>query len=487
MPWVRSLDGRWLAVAGPDAVVLDTPVDLRGVELTTVAEFTVRAGTVVPFVLSWHPSHEPSPPRLDGASAVADDHLVVVGVVRPGQSGPRGAWGDAATRSLITLKALTHAPTGGIVAAPTTSLPECIGGVRNWDYRFCWLRDATFTLYSLLLAGYTAEACAWRDWMLRAVGGDPHSLQVVYGPAGERSLPESERSTTSPATRDPRRCGWATPRASQFQLDVYGEVLDTMHEARRAGLPYDEHFWSLEQALLDVVESSWTRPDSGIWEIRGPEQHFTHSKVMAWVALDRAVRAVEQFGLDGPVDRWRRTRQDIHDEVCREGFDAERNTFVQHFGAKIVDASLLMLPLVGFVARDDPRVAGTIVAIEQDLVVDGGFVLRYLTDHPDNVDALPPGEGCFLPCTLWLADAYALVGRHDDAARVLDQVLAVANDVGLLAEEYDPVAGRLLGNFPQAFSHVGVVNTARNLSGAAVTAAGHRAGRSPDSPDETGG
>ena len=463
IPWVRSLEGRWLAVAGPDAVVLDTPVDLQGVDLTTVARFTVRAGDVVPFVLAWHPSHEPSPPPLDAVGAVADTTEWWTQWSAQAEPGHGGQWAEAAGRSLLTLKALTHAPTGGIVAAPTTSLPECIGGVRNWDYRFCWLRDATFTLHSLLVAGYTTEALAWRDWMLRAVGGDPRSLQVLYGPAGERSLPERTLDHLPGYEGSaPVRVGNAA--ACQFQLDVYGEVLDTMHRGRRASLPYDEHFWDLEQALLDVVEAAWVRPDAGIWEIRGPEQHFTYSKVMAWVALDRAVKAVEQLGLEGPVDRWRATRDQIHDEVCREGFDAERNTFVQHYGAKVVDAALLRLPLVGFIAPDDPRVAGTIAAVEQDLVVDGGYVLRYLTDHPGNVDALPPGEGCFLPCTLWLADAYALVGRRAEAGRLLDQVLAVANDVGLLAEEYDPVAGRMLGNFPQAFSHVGVVNTARQCS-----------------------
>jgi GH15 family glucan-1,4-alpha-glucosidase len=363
-------------------------------------------------------------------------------------------------RSLITLKALTYAPTGGIVAAPTASLPECLGGVRNWDYRYCWVRDATFTLYALMLGGYIEEACAWREWLLRAVAGKPSQLNIMYGLAGERRLTELELAWL-PGYQDsaPVRIGNAA--SQQFQLDVYGELMDAMHVARRGGLEPDENAWHVERALTEFLESAWNEPDNGIWEMRGPKRHFTHSKVMAWVAVDRMIKAVERFGLNGPLDRWRSLRATIHAEVCRRGFDRERNTFVQYYGSRELDASLLMIPMVGFLPPHDARVRGTIEAIERDLMADG-FVLRYRTTR--EIDALPPGEAAFLACSFWLADNFALSGRNEDARRLFERLLNLRNDVGLLSEGYDPADKRLLGNFPQALSHLALVNTAFNLS-----------------------
>jgi GH15 family glucan-1,4-alpha-glucosidase len=374
-----------------------------------------------------------------------------------------GEWGDAVERSLLVLKALAYDPTGGIVAAPTTSLPERLGGVRNWDYRYCWLRDATFCLYALMTAGYVDEATAWRDWLLRAVAGQASALQVLYGPAGERRLPETGLPWLPGYEGSvPVRRGNAA--SVQLQLDVYGELMDSMHTARRMGIQPDEAGWRLELALMEFLESDgWRQPDDGIWEVRGPRRHFTHSKIMAWVAFDRAVKAVECFGREGPVERWRRQRDAVHDEVCRRGFDAGRNSFVQYYEGDTLDASLLMIPLVGFLPVDDRRVVGTVASVERHLVVDG-FVLRYAPADAPHVDALPPGEGVFLPCSFWLADDLALLGRHDEARRLFERLLALRNDVGLLSEEYDPGRRRLVGNFPQAFTHVSLVNTARNLS-----------------------
>jgi len=458
VPWVRQLDGHLRAIAGPDALSLWCDVPTHGQDFTTRAEFTVRPGERVPFVLVWHASHLPPPPRTDALQALAATEAWWREWC--GRCTYDGPWRDQVLRSLITLKALTYAPTGGIVAAPTTSLPEKIGGVRNWDYRYCWLRDATYTLYALMIGGYTEEALAWRNWLLRAVAGDPSTMHIMYGVHGERRLPEMELPWL-PGYEESRPVRVGNQAATQLQLDVYGEVMDVLHVARRAGLPRDDEAWEVQRVLLRHLEGAWREPDEGIWEVRGPRRHFTHSKVMVWVAFDRAVKAVERFGREGPVDRWRQVREEVHAEVCREGFDERRNTFTQYYGSHALDASLLMIPLVGFLPATDPRVSGTVRAIERDLVVDG-FVQRYRT-HED-VDGLPPGEGTFTACTFWLADNYQLQGRFEDARRVFERVLGVCNDLGLMAEQYDPAAGRQLGNFPQAFSHVMLINTARNLA-----------------------
>ena len=458
VPWVRKLDGHIRAVGGPDALSLWTDVQTEGRGLTTQAEFTVRAGERVPFVLMWHPSHASSPAPLDPIDELDDTTNWWESWC--GRCGYKGSWHDAVMRSLIILKALTFAPTGGIVAAPTTSLPECIGGVRNWDYRFCWLRDATYTLYALMTSGYTEEAAAWRNWLLRAVAGDPSSLQIMYGMHGERRLTELELSWL-PGYENSRPVRLGNAASTQLQLDVYGEVMDAMHLARRAGLADDADAWALQDALLGHLEQAWHEPDEGIWEVRGPRRHFTHSKMMAWVAFDRAVKAVERYGASGPVDRWRQLRDEIHAEVLAEGFDRTRNTFTQYYGSKELDASLLMIPLVGFLQATDPRVVGTVAAIERDLMWNG-FVQRYQTK--EHIDGLPPGEGVFLACTFWLADNYALQGRRDDAVGVFERLLTLRNDLGLLSEQYDPQQKRQLGNFPQAFSHVMLINTARNLA-----------------------
>ena len=458
VPWVRTIDGQLRAIAGPDALSLWTRVPTHGKDLTTCAYFTVREGERVPFLIMWHPSHTAPPAPLDCAQAL--DETEAWWRAWCARCTYQGAWRDQVMRSLITLKALTYGPTGGIVAAPTTSLPERIGGVRNWDYRHCWLRDATYTLYALMIGGYTEEAAGWRDWLLRAVAGDPSTLSIMYGMGGERRLPELELPWL-PGYEESRPVRIGNQAATQFQLDVYGEVMDALHVARRSGLAPDENAWALQLALLTYLETAWREPDEGIWEVRGPRRHFTHSKVMVWVAFDRAVKAVERYQGQGPVDRWRRLRDEVHAEICREGFDARRNTYTQYYGSVELDASLLMIPLVGFLPATDPRVIGTVRAIEHDLMSDG-FVQRYRsTEH---VDGLPPGEGAFIACSFWLADNYALQGRVDDARRLFERLLGLCNDLGLLAEEYDCAAGRQLGNFPQAFSHVMLINTARNLS-----------------------
>ncbi len=457
VPWVRRLDGRLHAVGGPDALVLDSSVETHGENLSTVSEFTVREGERETFVLSWHASHTPPPERLEPITALADAERWWN---EWGESCTyTGPWRDAVVRSLITLKALTYTPTGGIVAAATTSLPEWIGSVRNWDYRYCWLRDATFTLMALLNSGYRDEACAWRDWLLRAVAGDPAQLHIMYGVAGERRLTELELDWL-PGYENSRPVRTGNRAVTQLQLDVYGEVMDVLYQARRLGMAATEDSWSMQRHLLDYLETIWQQPDEGIWEVRGPRQQFTHSKVMAWVAFDRAVKSAEDQGFDGDVERWRKCRDVIHKQVCEYGFDHKRGTFTQIYGSTNVDASLLMLPQVGFLPADDPRILGTVRAIEEDLLADG-FVRRYHTHETD--DGLPPGEGTFLLCSFWLADNYALQGREKEAVDLFERLLSLRNDVGLLSEEWDHHDERMLGNFPQAFSHVGLVNTALNL------------------------
>jgi GH15 family glucan-1,4-alpha-glucosidase len=458
VPWLRETAHGALAVSGPDAVILRTDVPTDVTTGLVRSEFPVRAGQRRAFVLTWHPSFEEAPPRIDPFDALRSTLRYWTRWAE--RCTYTGEWREAVLRSLITLKALTHRPTGGVVAAPTTSLPEEIGGSRNWDYRFCWLRDATFTLYSLLMAGYVDEAEAWREWLLRAVAGDPRDLRIMYGIAGERRFPELTLEWLPGYEGSlPVRAGNDASR--QFQLDVYGEVLDLLHQASREGLPHEHAAWEMELRIMDVLESNWREPDEGIWEVRGGRQRFVHSKVMAWVGVDRAIRDIESFGFEGPVERWRALRDEIHAEVCAQGYDDEVGAFVQAYGSKALDASVLMMPLVGFLPATDPRLTGTTDAIEERLMVDG-FVRRYDTDT--HVDGMPGGEGAFLPCSCWFADNLALQGRDEEARAMLQRVLDVRNDVGLLSEEYDPVARRLVGNFPQAFSHVSLISTARNLS-----------------------
>jgi GH15 family glucan-1,4-alpha-glucosidase len=460
VPWVQHATGGLTAVAGPDAMVLRASVPTHGEALSTVANFTMHAGEKQTFVLSWYASHLPPPAAIDPLRALERTELYW----REWSSrcNYRGEWRDAVVRSLITLKGLTFAPTGGILAAATTSLPEFLGGIRNWDYRYCWLRDATFTLYSFMEAGYTEEAAAWSDWLLRAVAGDPAQLQIMYGAAGERSLPEFELTHLKGYENSrPVRVGNAA--AAQFQLDVYGEVMDAMHLARKVGLPTGADSWSLQRHLVDFVVRNWREPDEGIWEIRGPRRHFTHSKIMAWVALDRAVKAVEIYNLSGDVELWRTTRQAIHDDVCAQAYHPERRAFTQYYGSELLDASVLMMPLVGFLPAHDPRVIETVEAIQRELVIDG-LVYRYHPTKSVAVDGLPPGEGAFLPCSFWLVDCLYLIDRKEEARRFFEHLLEIRNDLGLLAEEYEPSQRRMVGNFPQAFSHIGLINTAQNLS-----------------------
>jgi GH15 family glucan-1,4-alpha-glucosidase len=462
VPWVSRLeDGTWKAVAGPDMVTLHTPVPLRGQDLTTVAEFEVEAGQTVPFVLTHGASHLPPPPAIEPEESLHHTESFWTEWVDDKRL-PDGEWADAVTRSLITLKALTYAPTGGIVAAPTTSVPEWIGGQRNWDYRFCWLRDATLTLLALMNAGFYEEARAWREWLLRAAAGAPAQMQIMYGLAGERRLTEYDVEWL-PGYEGSRPVRIGNAAHGQLQLDVYGEVMDALHQAREGGLPSSPAEWAFQRALLEHLEGVWRQPDQGLWEVRGAPRHFTYSKVMAWVAFERGVRAVKKLGVEGPVERWAAQCLEIHAEVCAKGFDAARGSFVQSYGSHELDASLLMLPMVGFLPPEDPRVRGTIAAVERELLVDG-FLLRY--DTRSGADGLPAGEGAFLACTFWLVDAYVLTGRLDDARRLFERLLSLRNDVGLLSEEYDPVSGRLLGNFPQAFSHIALINSAHNLTGA---------------------
>jgi GH15 family glucan-1,4-alpha-glucosidase len=454
VPWVRRMGEYRLAVAGPDAVRIDAGVPVQGQDMTTRASFAVGPGDEVPFVITWYPSHVEEPAPVDAALAVKETC-----------EWWRAWMGSCNTehplvcRSLLTLKALTYAPTGGIVAAATTSLPEKLGGVRNWDYRYCWLRDATLTLMALLSGGFEDEARAWRDWLLRAIAGDPRDAQIMYGCAGERRLTELELDWLPGYEGSaPVRIGNAA--SNQFQLDVYGEVMDALLRGREAGIEADAHSWQFQRTVLDFLEGAWHEPDEGIWEVRGPRRHFVHSKVMAWVAFDRAAQAVERFGRPGDANRYKRVREEIHREVCEKGWDAERGTFTQSYGSKALDAATLLVPRVGFLPGDDPRVVGTVEAVQRELVQDG-FVLRYPTDEAD--DGLPPGEGAFLPCSFWLADALAMAGRRDEARALFERLSGLANDVGLFSEEYDPGTGRLVGNFPQAFTHVAFVTSAMTI------------------------
>jgi GH15 family glucan-1,4-alpha-glucosidase len=458
VPWVRRCGDVLLFTAGPDTLELAGSVAVEGKGMKSVAEFTVSAGEKQWLSLNYRHSHFDTLPPIDPFEELAEaDKLWHKW---SGRSNIHSRWQEPVVRSLITLKALQYRPSGGIIAAPTTSLPEQPGGVRNWDYRFCWLRDATFALNALLLMGYIDEATQWREWLLRAVAGSPKDLQILYGVTGVRRLDEYEISWL-PGYQGaaPVRVGNAASK--QFQLDVYGEVMDTLHLARMSGLDPEPEAWNLQVALLDFLESNWQRPDDGIWEIRGPQRHFVHSKVMAWVAFDRGIKDAERDGLQAPLERWTQIREAIHAEVCAKGFDAKRGCFVQSYESSHLDASLLLIPQVGFLPPDDPRVRGTVAAIERDMMVDG-LVLRYSTET--GVDALPAGEGAFLPCSFWLADCYALTGRRRESEALFERLLALRNDVGLLAEEYDPRSGRMLGNFPQALTHMALVNTARLLS-----------------------
>ncbi|MGW8380324.1 glycoside hydrolase family 15 protein [Streptomyces sp. ODS28] len=463
VPWVHKEDGRTAAVAGPDSVWLDTEAPTYGKDLTTYSDFTVGPGDRVALTISWQASHKDPPPLPDPeASLTATESFWREWVEHCTYHGP---YREAVVRSLITLKALTYAPTGGIVAAPTTSLPEDIGGVRNWDYRFTWLRDAAITLSSLLRTGYHEEARAWREWLLRAVAGDPENLQIMYGIAGERELSEAELSwLPGYEGSTPVRIG--NGAAGQLQLDVYGEVTEALHLAHMTGLARNDYAQLLQLKLIDYLEQHWDEPDEGIWEVRGPRRHFVHSKVMAWVAVDRTVKLIETGEVDGPLERWQELRDTIHREVCEKGYDKERNTFTQSYGSKELDASLLLIPQMGFLPPDDKRVIGTVEAIQRELSTEDGFVMRYPTSSEEGagVDGLEGEEGAFLACSFWLADDLAMIGRVEEARKLFEKLLSLRNDLGLLAEEWDPVDQRQVGNFPQAFSHVPLIDTALRLT-----------------------
>jgi GH15 family glucan-1,4-alpha-glucosidase len=460
-PWIQAVDGRTVAVAGPDSLWLDSTLTPRNAAGRTSTDFIIKEGERVAFSLAWHPSHQGSPKvSIPAAALRATEDFWRDWVSRCTYNGP---YRDAVVRSLITLKALTYAPTGGIVAAPTTSLPEDIGGVRNWDYRYTWLRDAAITLSSLLRTGYRDEARAWREWLLRAVAGDPDNLQIMYGIGGERTLAETQLPWLPGYEGSaPVRIGNAA--TGQLQLDVYGEVVEALHLARRSGLDRHDSAHRLQLRLIKTLEQRWREPDEGIWEVRGPRRHFVHSKVMAWTAVDRTIQLLETGEIDGPVTRWRQLRADIHQEVCARGFDPARNTFTQSYGSKELDSSVLLIPQVGFLPPDDKRVIGTIEAIQRELSTSDGLLLRYPTGGArKGVDGLPGDEGAFLACSFWLADALAMIGRVDEARLLFDKLLALRNDVGLLAEEWDPRLKRQVGNFPQAFSHLTLVETALRL------------------------
>ncbi|MEV7505274.1 glycoside hydrolase family 15 protein [Streptomyces sp. NPDC093018] len=462
VPWVHKHEGRTVAVAGPDSVWFDTEAETYGKSLTTYSDFTVAPGDRIAFTISWEPSHK-RPPALPEPeqSLEATESFWREWVEQCTYHGP---YREAVVRSLITLKALTYAPTGGIVAAPTTSLPEDIGGVRNWDYRYTWLRDAAITLSSLLRTGYREEARAWREWLLRAVAGDPENLQIMYGIAGERELGEAELDWL-PGYEDSAPVRVGNGAAHQLQLDVYGEVTEALHLAHMTGLARNDYASLLQLKLIRYLEDHWQEPDEGIWEVRGPRRHFVHSKVMAWVAVDRTIKLIESGDADGPLERWRELRDDIHRDVCEKGYDKERNTFTQSYGSQELDASLLLIPQMGFLPPDDKRVIGTIEAIQRELSTSDGFILRYPTEgQSEGVDGLPGDEGAFLACSFWMADDLAMIGRVDEARKLFEKLLALRNDLGLLAEEWDPRLQRQVGNFPQAFSHVPLIDTALRLT-----------------------
>jgi GH15 family glucan-1,4-alpha-glucosidase len=460
VPWVTRLEsGHGIrAVAGPDKVKLYSPVHLEGERFTTQARFEVDAGERLAFTLEYIPSHLHPTVELDPETALAETEAFWR--AWSGRCTVGGEWREAVCRSLITLKALTYAPTGGIVAAPTTSLPEHLGGVRNWDYRYCWLRDATLTLLALMDAGYREEASAWRDWLVRAVAGSPEQMQIMYGIAGERRLTELELPWL-PGYEGSKPVRIGNAACWQLQLDVFGEVMDALHQAHKVGLPAHEPSWDMQRALLAHLEKVWQEPDAGMWEVRGPPRHFTYSKVMCWVAFDRAIKAVETWQLPGPVERWRELRARIHADVCERGFRPSKGTFVQSYGSNELDASVLLIPMTGFLPCHDPRMAATVEAVRKELT-EGGLVLRYRTRR--GLDGLPPGEGVFLACSFWLVDVLCMQGRLAEARALFERLLQLRNDVGLLAEEYDPRQKRHLGNFPQAFSHVGLINSAMGLS-----------------------
>ncbi|MEU6810704.1 glycoside hydrolase family 15 protein [Streptomyces sp. NPDC046831] len=462
VPWVHKHEGRTVAVAGPDSVWFDTPAEAYGESLTTYADFTVAPGDRIAFTISWQPSHKEPPPLPEPEQSLAATEAFWREWV--GHCTYHGPYREAVVRSLITLKALTYAPTGGIVAAPTTSLPEDIGGVRNWDYRYTWLRDAAITLSSLLRTGYREEARAWREWLLRAVAGDPENLQIMYGIAGERELGEAELEWL-PGYENSAPVRVGNGAAHQLQLDVYGEVTEALHLAHMTGLARNDYASLLQIKLIRYLEQHWQEPDEGIWEVRGPRRHFVHSKVMAWVAVDRTIKLLESGDADGPLERWKELRDEIHRDVCERGYDPERNTFTQSYGSQELDASLLIIPQVGFLPPDDKRVIGTIEAIQRELSTPDGFILRYPTegDHA-GVDGLPGDEGAFLACSFWMADDLAMIGRVDEARKLFEKLLSLRNDLGLLAEEWDPRLQRQVGNFPQAFSHVPLIDTALRLT-----------------------